>query len=99
MEINVDKENDGKKITFYIFGRIDTTTAPELQAKVDKYPDAEEMEMDFSRVDFISSAGLRVLLATHKNFILKKGLTISNVQKSVMDVFEVTSFTDVLNIV
>ena len=57
------------------------------------------MEMDFSRVDFISSAGLRVLLATHKTFILKRGLTISNVQKSVMDVFEVTSFTDVLNIV
>ena len=99
MEISVEKENHGKKILFYISGRIDTSTAPELEAKVAQYPDAEEMEMDFARVEFISSAGLRVLLATHKNFILKKGLTISNVGESVMQVFEVTSFKDVLTIV
>ncbi|MBR4236670.1 MAG: STAS domain-containing protein [Clostridia bacterium] len=80
-------------------GRLDTMTAPELEAELNKsIKDAESLKLDFSNLEYISSAGLRVLLSAHKAMSAKGGMTVSNVNDIVQEVFEVTGFSDILNI-
>lgn len=79
-----------------IIGRLDTVTAPELDNEINEL-NVNELILDFEKLDYISSAGLRVLLTTHKKYI-KKVMKIINVNESVMEVFEMTGFADILNI-
>ena len=80
-------------------GRLDTMTAPELEAELNKsIKDAESLKLDFSNLEYISSAGLRVLLSAHKTMSAKGGMTVANVNDIVQEVFEVTGFSDILNI-
>lgn len=91
-------ENEGK-IIFALEGRLDTTTAPDLEAVISEKKDASEIEFDFSKLEYISSAGLRVLLSTQKAMNAKGGkMLIKNVSDDVLEVFEITGFVDILTI-
>ena len=80
-------------------GRLDTTTAPQLEEELkDALEGAESIVLDFEKLDYISSAGLRVLLSTQKVMVKKGGMVIRNVNENIMDIFEVTGFADILDI-
>lgn len=88
-----------KKLDVEIIGRLDTTTAPELEAKLSEFDDISEVVFDFSKLEYISSAGLRVLLAEQKSMNSKSGkMVIRNVNDTIMEVFEITGFVDILTI-
>ena len=98
--MTISKELNGKTLTISVEGRLDTTTSPDLEAEFKKSLDGvEELILDFSKLDYISSAGLRVLLAGHKEMSGKGGtMKIRNVNEIVHEVFEVTGFCDILTI-
>lgn len=89
---------EGKKLFTSVAGRLDTTTAPELEAELTKYPETEALELDFTELEYISSAGLRVLLSQQKRLGKLGGMTVKNVNSSIMEVFEITGFADILTI-
>ena len=92
------KENNGAYI-YEIEGRIDTLTAPELESDIKGVADkAESLLLDFAKVEYISSAGLRVLLFAHKTMAKKGGLKVVNVGEDIMEIFDVTGFSDILSI-
>ena len=97
--MTIDKKMNGTCLEVALEGRLDTLTAPELEAELNKALDgAESLIMDFSKLEYISSAGLRVLLSAHKSMSAKGGLKIRNVNEIVNEVFEVTGFSDILTI-
>lgn len=99
--MNIEKKINGDEITILPVGRLDSNTAPQLEAQVNEsINDAGKLILDFEGLEYLSSAGLRVLLAAHKTF-LKKGsgeLIIRHVNETIHEVFEVTGFLDILNI-
>ncbi|WP_407429509.1 STAS domain-containing protein [Treponema sp.] len=96
--MTITKSQNGTSFVLAVEGRLDTATAPELEKEIQSLTEAAELIIDFSKLDYISSAGLRVLLSAHKNFARKSGLTIINVSETVLEVFDVTGFRDILNI-
>lgn len=97
MEIKTTR-ND-KELTVVIVGRLDTLTAPDLEDKLEEELDgAERLIFDLAELEYISSAGLRVLLGAYKMMDEMGGMLIRNVKEPVMEVFEVTGFSDVLDI-
>ena len=97
--MTIDKKMNGTALEIALEGRLDTMTAPELDADLNKdMPGAENLVLDFSKLDYISSAGLRVLLSAHKVMSTKGGMKVTNVNEIVQEVFEVTGFADILNI-
>ena len=97
--MNIKKKKDGNTLTAVISGRIDTSTAPKADAEINGSLDgAESLVLDFTNVDYISSAGLRVLLSAQKAMITKDGMKIRNVNEIVREVFDVTGFADILTI-
>ena len=97
--MTISKELNGSALILALEGRLDTMTSPELEAELNKSLDgADSLILDFSKLDYISSAGLRVLLSAHKAMIAKGGMTITNVNEVVQEVFEVTGFADILTI-
>ena len=80
-------------------GRLDTVTAPELEASLrEDLEKADNLVLDFGKLEYISSAGLRVLLSAHKSMAGKGGMKVTNVNEIVNEVFEVTGFSDILTI-
>ena len=97
MEIN--KQADGGKLTLALNGRLDTMTSPDLEAVLKESLDGvTELVFDCSDLEYISSAGLRVLLGAQKVMNGSGKMLIRNVNEPVMEVFEVTGFTDVFTI-
>ena len=97
--MNITKNVNGTTLEIALEGRLDTMTAPELEAELNKdLGGAESLVLDFSKLDYIFSAGLRVLLSAHKAMITKGGMKVTHVNEIVQEVFEVTGFTDVLTI-
>ena len=95
MNINIERENG--KALMKIEGRLDTTTAPELEKAInDEGSDLKGVVLDFGGVDYISSAGLRVLLTAQKKMNAQGYMELRNVSEAVMDVFEMTGFADIL---
>lgn len=98
--MEIDSKLEGSKLTVALKGRLDTVTAPELQSALDQNAAATELVFDFSALDYISSAGLRVLLSANKKCMAAGGsLTITGANAVVKDVFDMTGFSDILNIV
>ncbi len=95
MNINTEKTNG---ITLMkIEGRLDTTTAPELEKAINGEGDElKSLVLDFAGVDYISSAGLRVLLSAQKKMNTQGHMELVNVNEAVMDIFEMTGFADIL---
>ncbi|MCR5121139.1 MAG: STAS domain-containing protein [Ruminococcus sp.] len=97
--MKLTKAMDGNALTIEIEGRVDTITSPELEKMIHEFSEkAESLFLDFAKVEYISSAGLRVLLAAHKAMSKKGGMKIKNADEDIMEIFEVTGFTDILNI-
>lgn len=87
------------EITLKIAGRIDAITSPDLEKIISgAIEDTENLTLDIEEVEYISSAGLRVLLSSQKKMTKLGSLKVTNVRAEVMEVFEVTGFTDILEI-
>jgi len=97
--MTINKNLDGKNLTIALEGRLDTMTAPMLEAELKKETEnIDSLVLDFSKLEYISSAGLRVLLSAHKAMGGKGGMRVTHVNEIVREVFEVTGFADILNI-
>ena len=97
--MTITKELNGTNLTIALEGRLDTMTAPELEAELNQsLGNADSLTLDFSKLEYISSAGLRVLLSAHKIMSAKCGMKVTNVNEIVREVFEVTGFADILTI-
>lgn len=98
--MTLNKAKNGKELTISIAGRVDTVTSPELEKLIQaEIGDIESLVLDLKDMDYISSAGLRVLLAAHKTMSKKNGMKVKNAGADVMEIFEVTGFSDILDIV
>ena len=87
------------KLTVALEGRLDTTTAPELEKELKNSLDGvEELTFDFEKLEYISSAGLRVLLSAQKIMAKQGTMKITNVAEIIMEIFDVTGFSDILTI-
>ena len=97
--MTISKKINGNTLEIALEGRLDTVTAPELEKELNASTDAANaLTLDLTKLDYISSAGLRVLLSAHKIMSRKGGMTIRNVNEIVSEVFEVTGFADILTI-
>lgn len=97
MTIDIKKGNNSTLVS--VAGRLDTTTAPSLEAELNTaIGDNAELILDFAELEYISSAGLRVILATQKIMNKQGKMIIKNANADVMEVFEITGFTDILTI-
>ena len=95
--MTINKKQNGTALEIALEGRLDTTTAPELE-KALNLDGVNELTLDFSGLEYISSAGLRVLLSAHKIMSRKGGMKVTHVNEIVNEVFEVTGFSDILTI-
>ena len=97
--MKIERQLSGDTLTLSLEGRLDTMTSPELEKELNSSLDsAQSLILDFSKLDYISSAGLRVLLYAHKAMSGKGGMKVTNVNEIVQEVFEVTGFADVLTV-
>lgn len=97
MIINCNKE--GEKLSVLIEGRLDTTTAPEFEGSIaENLNGISELVLDMTKLEYVSSAGLRVILKLQKTMSKDGKMTLTGVNESVMEVFEITGFYDILNI-
>lgn len=95
----ITKTKEGASLTLVIEGRLDTTTAPQLESELRNSIDGiDQLLLDFASLEYVSSAGLRVLLSAQKVMNKQGSMVIRNVSEDVMDVFEVTGFVDILTI-
>lgn len=98
--MDIKKNLTGNDLSIALIGRLDTTTAPQLEEIVKNELDSvENLSYDFEKLEYISSAGLRVLLASQKAINAKSGsMKIKNVCSDILEVFEITGFSDILTI-
>ena len=97
--LNINKSCENEKLTVALEGRRDTTTAPELEKSLkESLGDVSELIMDLGGLEYISSAGLRVLLSAQKTMMKQGSMKVTHVNETVMEIFEVTGFVDILTI-
>lgn len=97
--MTISKQQNGTALTLALQGRLDTVTSPEVEAELKNSLDGvDSLVLDLSGLEYISSAGLRVLLSTHKTMSGRSGMKVTNAGEIVREVFEVTGFSDILNI-
>lgn len=98
--MNIIKNLDGSTLNIALDGRLDTITAPDLDKELkDSLNGVETLAFDFAKLEYISSAGLRVLLSAQKVMNKQGSMTLANVNDSILEVFEMTGFSDILTIV
>ena len=97
--MTVEKILNGTELSVKVLGRLDTTTAPELEKELtENISGAEKLVLDFEGLEYLSSAGLRVLLQAQKTMNKQGEMVVKNVNETIMEIFEVTGFTDFLTI-
>ena len=97
--MTIEKTLNGTELNITIAGRLDTTTAPQLEAELKQnIAGVEKLVLDFAALEYLSSAGLRVLLAAQKVMNKQGEMIIKNVNDTINDIFEVTGFVDILTI-
>ena len=97
--MTIEKNLNGTELTVTITGRLDTTTAPQLEAEFKQSINGvETLVLDFTALEYLSSAGLRVLLAAQKVMNKQGEMVIRNVNETINEIFEVTGFIDILTI-
>lgn len=97
--LNIEKKTDGTELTVALAGRLDTVTAPELEAAIKGSLDGVAvLNIDMEGLEYVSSAGLRVLLSTQKIMNGQGEMKVTHVSEPIMEIFEVTGFSDILNI-
>lgn len=93
------KENNGNALLISVIGRLDTTTAPQLEDEIkDSIEGITDLTLDFAKLEYVSSAGLRVLLMAQKIMNKQGSMVITNVNDDINEVFEITGFSDILTI-
>ena len=98
--MNIEKKTSGSTLNIALEGRLDTTTAPQLDAELkSSLSGITELNMDFEKLEYLSSAGLRVLLSAQKVMNHQGEMTIRHVNEMILEVFEVTGFIDILTII
>lgn len=99
MSLKIEKQSEGTKDTVLLSGRLDTTTAPELEDFMEKeLKDTQELVFDLTDLEYISSAGLRVLLKVQKYMNKKGDFKLTHVSEVIEEIFEITGFSDILTI-
>lgn len=97
--MTITKNIENKTITLSVEGRLDTTTAPQLEETVNEVVStADELILDFAKLDYVSSAGLRVILKAQKAMNAKGSMKLTHVNEDIMEVFDITGFLDILTI-
>ena len=97
--MKINKKQDGSKLVIALEGRLDTTTAPDLEKELKTSLDGvTDLTLDLTNLDYISSAGLRVLLSAHKTMMKQGQMKVTNASDIVKEVFDVTGFSDILTI-
>lgn len=97
--MTIEKKQNDKEMTLILLGRLDTTTAPQLEAELkESLPGVEKLVLDFEKLNYLSSAGLRVLLATQKTMNKQGEMVVRHVNDTIAEIFEVTGFCDILTI-
>ncbi len=97
--MTIKKAKEGSSLIVTVEGRLDTTTSPELSKELDNFLDnINKLIFDFSKLEYISSSGLRVLLSAQKAMRSRGSMTVKNVPEMIMEIFEITGFTDILTI-
>ena len=97
--LSINKQAEEDKLCVALEGRLDTTTAPELEAELgESLEGITDLTLDFENLEYISSAGLRVLLAAQKRMNEQGAMKVTNVNETIMEIFDVTGFADILTI-
>lgn len=97
--LNVDKDLQGDTLTVSLDGRLDTTTSPDFEAELkSNLEGVKNLVFDFEKLEYISSAGLRVMLSAQKIMNKQGEMSIKNASDDVLEVFEITGFIDIINI-
>ena len=97
--LTISKNVSGETAALSLEGRLDTVTAPELEAELKNTMEViSDLQLDFGKLDYISSAGLRILLAAQKVMAKKGSMTVTHVNETIMEIFDVTGFSDILTI-
>ena len=97
--MNIIKNAENDKLTIAVVGRLDSNTAPQLEAELKQsIEETKSLVFDFTKLDYVSSAGLRVILAAQKQMNKQGSMVITNVKPTIMEVFEITGFVDILTI-
>ena len=94
----INKTVNGSELTVALDGRLDTTTAPQLEKELDNLSDIKTLIIDMEKLVYVSSAGLRVLLKAQKVMNKQGKMTVKNVSQEIKEIFEVTGFDELLNI-
>ena len=98
--MTIEQTKNGNALNLALEGRLDTMTAPQLEAALQEaLPGVEELTFDFEKLEYISSAGLRVLLSAQKTMNKQGAMKVIHANEMIMEIFEVTGFADILNIV
>lgn len=96
--MKTEKKTENGLTTITVEGRLDTTTAPELERVIGDLDGVKDLIIDMKNLEYISSAGLRVVLKAQKTMNTKGAMKLVNVGESIMEVFEITGFSDILTI-
>ena len=97
--MTIEKTTENEKVTLTVSGRLDTTTAPELEAALDEVlENTKELIFNLENLEYISSAGLRVILKAQKSMNTKGSMKLTSVNDSIIEVFDITGFLDILTI-
>ena len=97
--MTIEKKINQEAVTLVVSGRLDTQTAPELEKELDcVLADIKELTFDFANLEYVSSAGLRVILKAQKAMNAQGSMKLTGVNDSIMEVFDITGFLDILTI-
>ena len=97
--MTIEKNLNGAELIVKVVGRLDTTTAPELETSLkESFEGLEKLVLDFGELDYLSSAGLRVLLQAQKTMNKQGEMVVRNVNETISEIFDVTGFADILTI-
>ena len=99
MTMEIIKKLEGKQLTIQLVGELNTVTAPEFDKVIkDDIKGIQTLILDFAKLDYLSSAGLRVLLLAQKTMNQQGNMVVRNVNSQILDIFEMTGFTNILTI-
>jgi len=97
--MNIVKTAEGQNLSIALEGRLDTTTAPELESELMSSIDGiTNLVFDFTNLEYISSAGLRVLLSAQKKMNIQGSMVVKNTSEAIKEIFDITGFSDILTV-
>ncbi len=96
--MKIDKILNGNELTIALEGRLDTNTSTDLESELQNLAGVSKLIFDLEKLEYISSAGLRILLSCQKKMNLKGSMVIKNASSDIKEIFEITGFSDILTI-